>query len=68
MDPFAKKEWYDVKAPAVFPVRQIGKTLATKTVGNKLARDSLLGRVFECSLGDLQEKAEDEAFRKFRLR
>jgi len=68
VDPFARKEWYDVKAPAVFTKRHVGKTLATKTTGNKLARDSLIGRVFECSLGDLQDKAEDDAFRKFRLR
>jgi len=67
-DPFARKEWYDVKAPAVFPTRQIGKTLATKSAGTKLARDSLLGRVFEVSLGDLKPHGEDDAFRKFKLR
>jgi len=32
-DPFARKEWYDVKAPAVFPKRDVGKTLCTKTTG-----------------------------------
>eukprot|EP00310_Coccolithus_braarudii_P003731 CAMPEP_0183360396 /NCGR_PEP_ID=MMETSP0164_2-20130417/55073_1 /TAXON_ID=221442 /ORGANISM="Coccolithus pelagicus ssp braarudi, Strain PLY182g" /LENGTH=267 /DNA_ID=CAMNT_0025534751 /DNA_START=59 /DNA_END=862 /DNA_ORIENTATION=+ len=68
VDPFSKKEWYDVKAPAVFSVRQIGKTIATKSSGLKLAKDNLMGRVFEVSLGDLQEKAEDDAFRKFKLR
>lgn len=68
VDPFARKEWYDIKAPTVFPVRQVGKTVVTKTIANKIARDSLLGRVVEASLGDLKEKSEEEAFRKFRLK
>jgi len=67
-DPFARKEWYDVKAPTNFPSRTLGKTVATKTTGQKQARDSLLGRVFEASLGDLKTNGEDEAFRKFRFR
>jgi len=33
VDPFTKKDWYDVKAPAVFAVRNIGKTLVTRTQG-----------------------------------
>jgi len=67
-DPFAKKEWYDVKAPSSFTVRDLGKTVVTKTIGQKIARDSLIGRVFEASYGDLKANAEDEAFRKFRFR
>jgi len=67
-DPFAKKEWYEVRAPSIFPVKVIGKTIATKTTGTKTARDSLLGRIFEVSLGDLKPESEDEAFRKFRLK
>jgi small subunit ribosomal protein S3Ae len=67
-DPFAKKEWYDVKAPSVFPVRQIGKTVVAKTQGQRNARDSLMGRVYEASLGDLKENAEDDAYRKFSFR
>jgi len=67
VDPFSKKEWYDVKAPSMFSVRQVGKTIATKSQGNKLARDSLLGRVFHVSLGDLKQNGEDDAFRKFSL-
>jgi len=67
-DPFIKKEWYEVLAPQVFPIRYIGRTIVTKTTGTKIARDSLLGRVFEVSLGDLKPDGEDEAFRKFRLR
>jgi len=67
-DPFAKKEWYDVKAPAPFPIRQVGKTVVTKTQGTRNSRDSLIGRVFEASLGDLKPDGEDDAFRKFRLK
>jgi small subunit ribosomal protein S3Ae len=67
-DPFARKEWYDVKAPTNFPSRTLGKTVATKTTGQRLSRDSLMGRVFETSLGDLKPQGEDEAFRKFRFR
>ena len=33
VDPFTKKDWYDVKAPCMFVVRQIGKTLVTRTQG-----------------------------------
>jgi len=68
VDPFSKKEWYDVKAPAVFPIRQVGKTVVSRTQGTKIARDSLLGRVFEVSLADLKPHGEDDAFRKFSLK
>lgn len=67
VDPFTKKDWYDVKAPSVFKVRNIGKTLVTRTQGTKIASEGLKGRVFEVSLADLQEN-EDNSFRKFRLR
>jgi small subunit ribosomal protein S3Ae len=63
-----KKEWYDVRAPSVFPTKTIGKTIVTKTTGTKIARDGLLGRLFEVSLGDLKPDGEDEAFRKFLLK
>jgi len=49
-------------------VKVIGKTLCTKTQGQRIARDSLMGRIFEVSLGDLKPDGEDEAFRKFRLK
>jgi small subunit ribosomal protein S3Ae len=67
-DPFVKKEWYEVKAPSVFPTRALGHTVVTKTQGNRIAKDSLLGRQFEVSLGDLKEASEDDAFRKFSFR
>jgi len=68
VDPFSKKEWYDIKAPNMFSIRQVGKTIATKTQGLKNSRDSLINRVFEVSLGDLKTKGEDDAFRKFKLK
>lgn len=57
-----------MKAPNSFPIRQVGKTMVTKTQGTRIAKDGLMGRVFEASLGDLKANAEDDAFRKFKLR
>jgi len=65
INPFSRKDWYDVKAPAQFINRNIGKTPVTRTTGTKIASDGLKGRVFETSLGDLNEN--EDAFRKFRL-
>ena len=36
VDPFAKKDWYDIKAPSVFSVRNVGKTLVSRTQGTKV--------------------------------
>jgi small subunit ribosomal protein S3Ae len=66
-DPFAKKDWYSVKAPSSFAHRDVGKTLVNRTTGLKNANDALKGRIFEVSLADLQ-KDEDHAFRKIKLR
>ncbi|XP_041358740.1 40S ribosomal protein S3a [Gigantopelta aegis] len=65
VDPFSKKDWYDVKAPSMFAVRQIGKTLVSRTQGTRIASDGLKGRVFEVSLADLQN--DEVTFRKFKL-
>jgi len=67
VDPFAKKDWYPVKAPSTFENRDVGKTLVNRTTGLKNANDALKGRIFEVSLADLQ-KDEDHAFRKVKLR
>jgi small subunit ribosomal protein S3Ae len=66
-DPFAKKEWYDVKAPVQFNIKQVAKTPVNRTTGTKIASDYLKGRVFQVSLADLQ-KDEDQAHRKISLR
>ncbi|KAJ1062821.1 hypothetical protein K5549_004850 [Capra hircus] len=65
VDPFSEKDWYDVKAPAMSNIRNIGKTLVTGTQGTKIASDGLKGHVFEVSLADLQN--DEVAFRKFKL-
>jgi small subunit ribosomal protein S3Ae len=66
VDPFTKKEWYDIKAPTQFAQTQVGKTPVTKTIGTKIASEQLKGRVFEISLAELQ-KDEDRAYRKIKL-
>merc|ERR1711921_36061 len=68
IDPFTRKEWYDIKAPSVFKVRDVGKTLVNRTQGTRLASDGLKGRAYEVSLADLQNETDAErSFRKFRL-
>jgi len=68
IDPFTRKDWYDIKAPSTFKVRQVGKTLVNRTAGTKIASDGLKGRVYEVSLADLQNENDAErSFRKFRL-
>lgn len=66
IDPFTRKDWYDLKAPVPFTHRSFGKTLINRTAGGKIASDGLKGRVFEVSLGDLNND-EEHAFRKIRL-
>jgi small subunit ribosomal protein S3Ae len=58
----AKKDWYDVKVPAIFDKTDIGKTFVNQTAGKVLASDGLKGRVFAVSLADLN-KDEDRAYR-----
>jgi len=67
VDPFSRKDWYDIKAPAMFDTRNVGKTLVNRSQGLKNANDSLKGRILELSLGDLN-KDEEQAFRKIKLR
>ncbi|KAA8498213.1 40S ribosomal protein S3a [Porphyridium purpureum] len=66
-DPFLKKEWFDVKAPSMFKVRQVGKTLINRTQGTKIASEGLKDRVYEVSLADLNGD-ESLALRKMKLR
>jgi len=67
VDPFSRKDWYDIKAPSIFDVRNVGKTLANRSQGLKNANDSLKGRIIELSLADLN-KEEEQSFRKIKLR
>merc|ERR1712118_640502 len=67
IDPFASKDWYDIKAPSIFQAPVVGKTIVSRTKGTKIASDGLKGRICEISLGDLN-KNEDDAYRKMKLR
>ena len=51
--PFFKKDWYDVKAPAAFSVRNIGTTFVMRPQGTKIVSDGLKGCVFEVTLVSL---------------
>jgi small subunit ribosomal protein S3Ae len=66
VDPFTRKEWYDIKAPSFFEVRNVGKTLVNKSQGLKNAKDYLKNRVLEVCLADLNNNQED-SFRKIKL-
>merc|ERR1711898_88775 len=55
IDPFASKDWYDIKAPSIFTNPMCGKTLVTRTKGTKIASGGL-------------NKNEDDAYRKMKLR
>merc|ERR1712050_586691 len=65
-DPFLKKEWYDIKAPSLFNIRNCGKTLVSRTQGTKIATEELKGRVLELNLADLNND-EDQSYKKIKL-
>lgn len=68
VDPFTRKDWYDVRAPSMFAHRDVGKTLVNRTQGTRIASEGLKFRVFEVSLADLQNDNDAErSFRKFKL-
>jgi len=67
VDPFTRKEWYDIRAPNMFETQIVGKTCVNRSQGMKNANDSLRGRVVELSVGELN-KDEENAFRKVKLR
>jgi len=67
IDPFSRKEWYDIKAPAkVFTHTDVGKTMINQTQGKFIASEQVKGRVFEVSVADLT-KDEERAFRTISL-
>eukprot|EP01127_Copromyxa_protea_P022300 TRINITY_DN793_c0_g2_i4.p2 TRINITY_DN793_c0_g2~~TRINITY_DN793_c0_g2_i4.p2 ORF type:complete len:266 (-),score=65.89 TRINITY_DN793_c0_g2_i4:60-812(-) len=66
VDPFSRKDWYDIKAPSIFKNTDVGKTPVNQTVGKILSADNLKGRVFRVSLADLN-KDEDRAYRTIHL-
>jgi small subunit ribosomal protein S3Ae len=59
-DPFLRKNWYDVKAPTYLSTgRRVGRTMVTKTTGQRLEADGLKGRVAEFNLADVVTANED---------
>ncbi|TNJ29497.1 Ribosomal protein S3a [Giardia muris] len=58
-DPYIKKEWYPVYAPAQFKHRYIGQTPVTKSAGLKVATDIVNHRIYEVNLGDLNPTEND---------
>lgn len=67
LHPFVKKEWYNVLVPSNFDVAAPTLTPCNKSAGQKMAADSLRGRVFEISLGDLNQNAHEQAWRKVKV-
>merc|ERR1712232_663114 len=55
VDPFEKKNWYNIKAPRFFPNTNAGVTPVNRTSGNNIASDNLEGRVVTINLADLQK-------------
>ncbi|XP_024356574.1 small ribosomal subunit protein eS1 [Physcomitrium patens] len=45
VDPFSKKDWYDIKAPNTFPQKSLGKTLVTRTAGTKNDEDQAFRKI-----------------------
>ena len=64
-DRFLKKEWWEVKAPAIFENRYFTKTPVNVTAGKKLSSEALKGRVFEVNLGDLN--SSKNSYKKIKL-
>lgn len=67
VDPMTRKDWYDIKVPAIFANRVAGKTPVNKTHGQKTSSAALMGRVFEFCLADLNND-EQQSFRKMKFR
>lgn len=57
VDPFSKKDWYDIKAPSMFAVRNVGKTLVTRTQGTKVRAQELGGRAAGRAAGEGRGRA-----------
>jgi len=64
---FTRKQWYKIQSPpTVSNSVQVGWTPVNKTVGTKLSKDNLMGRVAEVSFGDIQENTHF-AWKKIRM-
>lgn len=52
---FLKKEWWTVRAPGMFTERNFTISPVNQTAGERFAHDQMKGRVYTCSLGDLNQ-------------
>merc|ERR1712166_1403955 len=65
---FNKKEWYNIRAPALFEVRVPTLTPCNKAQGQNIPADSLRGRIFQITHADLnQQNKHDLAWRIIKL-
>jgi small subunit ribosomal protein S3Ae len=69
VDPFTKKVWYEVKAPTMFDIRKVGRTMVTKTMGQRIETDGLKGRICEFNLADMMSRGDNQSdgFKKIQL-
>ncbi len=52
---FLKKEWWKIRAPGMFAERTVCVAPVNQTEGEKFSHESVKGRVFTVSLGDLNQ-------------
>lgn len=52
---FLKKEWWKIRAPGMFAERTVCVAPVNQTEGEKFSHESMKGRVFTVSLGDLNQ-------------
>lgn len=55
--PFTRKQWYKLQSPpSIANSVEVGWTPVNKTIGTKLSKDGLMGRVCETSFADINEQ------------
>ena len=54
-DRFLKKEWWTIRAPGMFALRDFTKSPVNQTQGKKLSKDAMKGRVYEANFNDLSK-------------
>lgn len=66
VDTFAKKEWFELKAPSIFAKTSQGRTLVTKSSAKQNLEKLVMGRCFIVNQADLTG-SEIGNFRKFKF-
>ncbi len=65
-DRFQKKEWWTVRSPGMFVNRNFTKTPVNVTQGKTYSHETIKGRIFEVSVGDLNPGSKS-AYQKVKL-